>query len=273
MTEPCLTRVCVTCKKERSIEEFTGAHGVPVKYCILCRLRKRAVYLKNREKILQKGKIRYAENPELFKERNHQRYNKDPEKSREYSRRRRKEKKDEVIAGKREYGRSRASFSTYYSRLTILENPKEGDGGRLLVACAKCGKYFYPSNIQVSNRIRALSSPDGCENRIYCSDSCKKACEIFKIHGDPNERKLAFERDPEWAIKVKNNAGWKCERCGSKDKLEAHHEIPIKKNRRLINETENGICLCKKCHNKVHSETGCTLSDLRNMQVDGDLSI
>ena len=51
----------------------------------------------------------------------------------------------------------------------------------------------------------------------------------------------------------------------STSELEAHHEIPVKMNSELVNDEMNGICLCHDCHMKAHSESGCTLADLRNL--------
>ncbi len=253
---------CLGCKKEKDISEFTGVYGASVKYCISCRTKLRDTYLKNREKILERGKKKYAENPELFKERNHKRYDKDPEKPREYSRRRRAEKSDEVKRSKREYGKSKARYDTFASRLTILEEPTQDEEGYLLVSCAKCRKKFYPTVNKVQNRIQALNSLNGCENRIFCSDSCKFSCEVFRVQFDPHTKKEGKERDPLWARQVKERAGWKCERCGDTERLQAHHEIPIKIDYTLIRDLDNGICLCRKCHVKAHSSSGCTLTDL-----------
>ena len=55
--------------------------------------------------------------------------------------------------------------------------------------------------------------------------------------------------DKLWSKKVKELAGNKCEFCGSKEKLNAHHIQP----RRLYSvrwNVDNGICLCENCHTK-----------------------
>lgn len=45
-----------------------------------------------------------------------------------------------------------------------------------------------------------------------------------------------------------------CIVCGSKEKLEAHHITRVKPyDERYIDE-ENGVVLCRKCHNKYHEE-------------------
>ena len=44
-----------------------------------------------------------------------------------------------------------------------------------------------------------------------------------------------------WSARVRANAGWKCERCGSEEALQAHHQ-----------KDGTGISLCSRCHAWQH---------------------
>jgi C4-type Zn-finger protein len=51
---------------------------------------------------------------------------------------------------------------------------------------------------------------------------------------------------------VKKRADFKCENCGSTEKLDSHHKLPIALGG--TDDIENGICLCEKCHYKQHKK-------------------
>lgn len=55
-----------------------------------------------------------------------------------------------------------------------------------------------------------------------------------------------------WRQAVKDRDGWKCRVCGSTDRLQAHHLIPIHKNSSLALVVGNGITLCHKHHRIAH---------------------
>ena len=166
---------------------------------------------------------------------------------------------------KKEYNRRSAKYETYAHKLTVEESPKKGKNGKLLVRCTKCGSYFTPTILEVRNRVNALEGKISGEHRLYCSQECKDACEIYWVSYDPYTKHAQLERDPAWAKRIKEEANYVCERCGSKENLEAHHEIPVKVSPELIFDEMNGICLCHDCHMKAHSESGCTLADVRKI--------
>ena len=56
----------------------------------------------------------------------------------------------------------------------------------------------------------------------------------------------------QWRKKVLERDGYKCQKCGSTEKLNVHHiksfaEFPDEREK-----IENGITLCEKCHRKLH---------------------
>ncbi len=56
-----------------------------------------------------------------------------------------------------------------------------------------------------------------------------------------------------WRHKILWRDGYKCQKCGNTDHLEAHHIIF--KSNEGTNALNNGITLCKECHKKVHLGT------------------
>lgn len=61
-----------------------------------------------------------------------------------------------------------------------------------------------------------------------------------------------------WVAKVIEADGMECKMCGSentyKNRLEANHIIPVRDMIRpeQLFDVSNGICLCRKCHLKIH---------------------
>lgn len=55
-----------------------------------------------------------------------------------------------------------------------------------------------------------------------------------------------------WKKKVKSIG--KCEVCGAKENLVAHHIIPWAKSIKGRTDPDNGQCLCKECHKMMHND-------------------
>ena len=70
-----------------------------------------------------------------------------------------------------------------------------------------------------------------------------------------------------WARKVKKERGNMCALCGCEPdgtflkRIEAHHIEPQSFRPDLIYDTRNGIPLCRKCHNYIHSSVWNTFVD------------
>lgn len=87
-----------------------------------------------------------------------------------------------------------------------------------------------------------------------------------------------FQNRNGWYKKVYKRDGFKCVKCGSKNKIEAHHKVPI---RSIVNEyvdkfdnnedlyiflisldiiidehLNNGVTLCRYCHKEEHINFG-----------------
>lgn len=57
-----------------------------------------------------------------------------------------------------------------------------------------------------------------------------------------------------WRAKIYASDGWKCVVCSSKERIEAHHILPIRKYPKLILDESNGVTLCFKCHRLVYGK-------------------
>jgi 5-methylcytosine-specific restriction endonuclease McrA len=55
----------------------------------------------------------------------------------------------------------------------------------------------------------------------------------------------------------------RCINCGSTEKLEAHHILPRAQFPELALKIDNGITLCKKCHNNIHKKDKCGIKDYK----------
>jgi len=78
--------------------------------------------------------------------------------------------------------RNLSSYETYSPQLERYEKirPDPGEPEVLQVCCTHCEKWFNPSRSAVKSRLEALNTADGSENRLYCSDECKKKCEVYR---------------------------------------------------------------------------------------------
>jgi len=59
-----------------------------------------------------------------------------------------------------------------------------------------------------------------------------------------------------WREKVLSRAGHKCQKCGSKSNLHAHHIKQKSIHPHLAYVVSNGKCLCEKCHMALHKKIG-----------------
>lgn len=112
--------------------------------------------------------------------------------------------------------------------------------------CLTCGKTFL-----------AKTSEDK-----YCSRECYDSNRHMPKGKDHWNWKggMIDNRDSakykEWRIKVYERDNYKCVKCGSKEKLNAHHIKSWKNYPGLRYNVSNGETLCEKCHIKYHQENG-----------------
>jgi hypothetical protein len=68
----------------------------------------------------------------------------------------------------------------------------------------------------------------------------------FKIN-DRNDSKVVY-----WKKQIKKLG--KCEICGAKEHLEAHHIVPWEYSVSGRTDLTNGQCLCEECHKIMHND-------------------
>ena len=161
----------------------------------------------------------------------------------------------------------KAFYQTYAGRLNVFEEVrKDPENENLLqVKCAQCREWFTPNANQVNRRLAAFNGTGIGENRFYCSDSCKKACPVYKQIKYPKGDKpydQPREVQAELRTLVLKRDNYECQICGRKNKLRCHHVEPVALNPIESADIDVCITLCEDCHKRVHSEAGCTNHDL-----------
>ena len=161
-------------------------------------------------------------------------------------------------------------FDTYAEKLTIEEDPKPDDidPNVLTVICSNCKKRFIPLLQSVHERVRALNS-EFRENRLYCSEECKKSCSIFKkILYQEDHPKKEFKIYTQKEYKqfrecVLERDDYKCQYCG-KPAEHVHHEIPQKLDPFYSLDPDYAWSCCKKCHYEKGHKDECSTANLAN---------
>lgn len=248
------TRICVRCKKEKDVQEFFNSKGVLIKTCKYCSEQQKEWHKNNAARI------------KLWEDRNKNKRNRQRKEWRENNPSYSAEWARNNVEKVRGYRVKNASFSVYSERLTIDEDPICGENNTLYVKCFRCGKYFSPSRKIVKSRIESLEGKQKGESHLYCSEECKQACPIYsaqKYYGKKIPPNPA--RDMKWVKMVLTRDNFTCKKCGSKDNLQAHHIIPIAVDPIISADIDNGITLCKKCHDEVHLKDGCNIAYLAKL--------
>jgi len=154
--------------------------------------------------------------------------------------------------------------------------------------CAFCFKFFMPKTHDVQYRIRALNIVGKGDSRLYCSESCKIRCPIYRVHkyskgfkqtngeiteGSGNEGNEIWKQE---VIKrnIEEYGHLQCEICGNTNKheLSVHHEKPQKTHPEMSLDPDNGWTLCSfgkgnNCHLKYgHPKgTNCSTGELAKL--------
>lgn len=109
----------------------------------------------------------------------------------------------------------------------------------LYVNCKYCGTSF-----------RAVPSLLKRGGGKYCSLTCNgKAQRKPSGKGNWSQKNRGILQG--WASRVIKRDGKRCKMCGSVDKLEAHHIVPIRESKAFALLAMNGVTLCHNCHNQV----------------------
>lgn len=221
---------------------------------------------KNKERVREKEKE--YRNTEASKQTRREYRQRSREKILEWKRQWYSENKERVQEYSKKARNSICKYELYKDRLVVDDAPTKGDNGELLVRCKFCGKMFAPTIAAANNRVYAILGQVRGEMNFYCSDECKSSCPVYLKKIDPFRKKDSPERDPMWAYAVKARDGHKCIKCGETKNLRAHHIDPVGLVPELVNDIDNGVTLCEKCHREVHRTEGCTIKYIRDNRVE-----
>lgn len=190
------------------------------------RIRKAQYYQENREKALAYSKQRWATQKEKCKEIQKKSNVRHPETKLNYNHNYYLRKKEELLADNKKYRQENREY------LRLKKNEWNKNNPQLR---AKYTREYQQKNPEavLQRQIRYLEKIGEENNMNYY------------------ETKLALHT---WSRAVKKRDGYKCVRCGSTTKLEAHH-IKHKKNEpKSAFDVSNGETLCDQCHYREHGK-------------------
>ena len=155
--------------------------------------------------------------------------------------------------------------------------------------CEICGKIFkgdkYNANRFCSrecyNQFHNIKNKERkclCCGKIFIARTstnkyCSQECHLKILHENnrgenhpnwhggitsENEKLRKSEQYKEWQQSVYQRDYYKCQVCGNKDHINAHHLFGWKEYPDKRFDINNGVTLCKKCHILVHQKYGWT---------------
>lgn len=170
-------------------------------------------------------------------------------------------------------------YDTYYNQLNWAEDVRLNiniNNIRVLeVKCKKCNEWFVPTIGSVRDRIYALNNVNNNiyrENNFYCSEGCKKTCNVYGKHSDANlyvvkNNIFTAEELSMWSQEVLKRADYICEYCDIPAK-HAHHILPKKLEPFYALDPDNGIACCTECHYKYGHKDECSTGKLAHIKCD-----
>jgi hypothetical protein len=154
-----------------------------------------------------------------------------------------------------------SSFNTYSDKL-FFEEVRCVENDILEVRCTYCNKWHRPTRLNACNRINGVKGSVSGENRFYCSNGCKKSCEIYGQRKYPKgHRANKYTREVQPALRklVLERDNWICQKCNSDNNLHCHHYEGVEINPIESADVDNCVALCKKCHKAVHKQNNCDM--------------
>ena len=166
-------------------------------------------------------------------------------------------------------------YQEKYSWFTSIEEMREfiDESGQkvIQVKCKKCNKWFGSDDGNIiSGRVSSLKNNND-SSHFYCSEECKNSCAIFRSRGTNKNDKLipglstwrneVLTRQRNETLSCYNH----CEKCGTENNLNVHHEKPIKTHPLMALDPDNGIILCRECHIKFGHQDECSTGNLANL--------
>lgn len=138
------------------------------------------------------------------------------------------------------------NINKYCSRECYLEDHKIQNKNR---QCPVCNKIFTAKSSEDKycswNCYNQDRHPPKGENHWNWQGGISKEND----HRDSSKYK-------NWRLSIFKRDNYTCQKCGSKEKINAHHLYSWKEYPEKRYDLENGITLCEKCHIKVHQKYG-----------------
>ena len=175
----------------------------------------------------------------------------------------------------RYYDKKHKRFSFFRgTNITIkVSDLLPNSNAKVLCCCDQCGKERSLEYCCYTNICKSCSSAKNISidrhswlGQHHSKDSCHKISVSKTGKLNPMYNHLLTEEDRRtkrniegynpWRKRVLSKDKYTCQKCGSKEKPQTHHinNWSEYKEQRLL--TENGVCLCKSCHKKIHSLYG-----------------
>lgn len=157
-------------------------------------------------------------------------------------------------------------YNYYAPKLKYVEEVRKV-GIFLQVKCKYCQEWFTPTYEQVDLRLQALKGSSRGDGNMYCSETCKHECPIYNQTiwpkgENPNPNRPGHTT---WRLAVLERDEYTCVKCGNPGHI-AHHIDPVKTDKEEALNIENGICVCKSCHDAIHVGK-CSYGYLANLVI------
>ena len=150
--------------------------------------------------------------------------------------------------------------------------------------CEMCGTDFEVENKRNSNRFCSRGCYDAYHNIQNKSRTCPTCGEDFiakssedkyccwecynndrhmpegedhwNWQGGKSEEHRNSNKSKRWRLAVYKKDNYSCQKCGCKEKLNAHHIYSWAHYEDLRYDINNGITLCEDCHKNIHKQYG-----------------
>lgn len=145
------------------------------------------------------------------------------------------------VRGHKDIDKALPRIGKKHSETALMKIKKTRVKNRVTASCFFCKKVFERVN---SDYVRSEKS--------FCSYQCFR--EHLKINRVETETITDSAEYKEWRIRVYKRDGYRCKmpNCYSNSRdIAAHHIFPKKKYPEKQFDLDNGITLCRKCHEKT----------------------
>jgi hypothetical protein len=271
--------ICKACEKLLPKESFTGKNKNTIRVksdsiCLDChrakrlsesqseerKLYRKEYYTKNSAKVRRKARDWYEENKDYASLRDKLWREKNKERKQEVGRVYASNNKDKIREKQKKFYRSPARWSTFGLRIPPMDEPKEVNG-TVEVVCKNCKSRFIATAAQCQRRIQAAETLNKGEMNFYCSESCKRSCDIYraiKLPASQRHRRSkarSCQQDVKRSLianQCSENGMVQCEICGDVGSVDLHHTLPVNGYEDRINEAASMMLVCAGCHMKLH---------------------